>query len=81
MTKLTITAAVRTFTQRGVNGVRKTLSTIYIKTSAGELLAERTIPAKWDSASALREFKRFPSRFTPCGKNTPAMLEALAVAA
>jgi hypothetical protein len=62
----TLNSVVYTRTERGFNGVRKTLSDIQI--CMGKLIvARRTIPGRWPEAEAIKEFKRFPERFTPQG--------------
>ena len=73
--KLNVGVSVRT--QRVPSGQRKTLSTIFIH--MGEMVvAERTIPARWNEAQALAEFKRFPDRFIPRDGFTPATVKAMA---
>lgn len=71
-----LNCGVRTFTQRGPH-VMKTLTTIFVRMGK-EVIAERTIPGRWNESLALVEFKRFPDRFTPRATFTPATLKAVA---
>ncbi len=71
-----LNVGVSTFTQRNGN-VKKTLTTIYVRMGK-EVIAERTIPGKWNEVQALREFRRFPDRFT---KRPTCTLDLKALAA
>lgn len=73
-----LNVGVSTFTQRGVNGNKKVLTTIYVRMGK-EVVAERTIPGRWNEAQALTEFKRFPDRFTK--RPTYAALDLKGIAA
>ena len=69
MTKIgTLNVGTRTFTSRtsGPNGRKRVLTTIFVR-MGDMVVAERTIPGKWDNAAALTEFRRFPERFTAEG--------------
>lgn len=72
-----LNVGVSVFTQRNGN-VKKTLTTIYVRMGK-EVIADRIIPGKWDEVQALKEFKRFPDRFTK--RATYAALDLKAVAA
>lgn len=72
-----LNVATRTFTQRGPHTM-KTLTTIFVRMGK-EVIAERTIPGRWNEAQALVEFKRFPARFTK--RPTYAALDLKSIAA
>jgi hypothetical protein len=61
--KLNVGVSVFTTRTPGPNAVKRTLSTIYVRMGK-EVIAERTIPGRWNEAQAMTEFKRFPDRFT-----------------
>jgi len=71
-----LNVAVRTFTQRGPH-ITKVLTEVLIR--MGEMpIADRIIPGRWNQAQALKEFRRFPDRFRPCGDFDRAKLNAVA---
>lgn len=71
-----LNVGVSIFTQRGP--IRnKVLTTIFVRMGK-EVIAERTIPGKWNEAQALMEFKRFPDRFQPRPTFSAATLKAIA---
>lgn len=72
-----LNCGVSVFTQRGPNNTKKVLTTVYVRMGS-EVIAERTIPGKWNEYQALMEFKRFPKRFTQRAEYKSLDLEKVA---
>jgi len=75
----TLNVGTRTFTQRtaGPNGVKRTLSQIFVR-MGDTVIADRVIPGRWTEEAALKEFKRFPARFAPRAPFNAATVAAVA---
>jgi hypothetical protein len=71
-----LNCGVNSFIQRGPHA-KKTLTQIFVR-MGDEVIAERTIPGKWNAFQALTEFRRFPDRFTPRPNFTAATLKQIA---
>lgn len=69
----------RQFVQRstGPERAKRNLTAIQVRLG-NEVVAERTIPGKWDEVRALAEFKRFPDKFTKTEKWASIDLKSLA---
>ncbi len=71
-----LNCGVDTFTQRA-NGRQKVLTRIFVRMGQ-QVIADRVIPGKWTEVQALKEFRRFPERFTPRPSYDAALLKAVA---
>jgi hypothetical protein len=74
---LNVVVAYNMFKTDGPNGVRKTTTTITVR--MGEMVfANRTVGGRYSQTDALREFKRFPAKFTPAADMTAETVKAIA---
>lgn len=74
---LNVVVAYNTFKTEGPNGVRKTTTAITVR-MGDVVFATRTVGGRYSQTDALREFKRFPSRFTPAADMTAETVKAIA---
>jgi len=74
---LNVVVAYSMFKTEGPNGVRKTTTAITVR-MGDVVFGTRTVGGRYSQTDALREFKRFPAKFTPAVDVAAETLKAIA---